>query len=97
MSAAAVIAIRIKRIARHLKEHNAISKETAVPQDSVPYSDRWYYRRMVRFGAVKTAGDQCWLDEPRFREFQMHRMIKAVIFLGAALIGFLIYLVITGH
>jgi hypothetical protein len=63
MSAAAVIIIRIKRIFLFLQEQGATSPEAAIPVAQVPYSDRWYYKRLVRYGAVKMVGDRCYFDE----------------------------------
>lgn len=63
MSAAAVIIVRIKRIFAFLRERRAVSAESAVPESEVPYSDRWYYGRLIDYGAVKRVGDRCYLDE----------------------------------
>lgn len=63
MSAAAVIIVRIKRIFAFLREREAVSRESAIPESCVPYSDRWYYGRLADYGAVKRVGDRCYLDE----------------------------------
>jgi hypothetical protein len=63
MSAAAVIIVRIKRVFAFLRERRAVSPESAIHESEVPYSDRWYYGRLVDYGAVKRVGDRCYLDE----------------------------------
>jgi hypothetical protein len=42
MSAGAIIAIRIKHVFSYLKDREALSEDTAVPEENVPYSDRLY-------------------------------------------------------
>ena len=95
MSAAAVISRRIKRIFNYLRQHNALSEETAVLQADVPYSDRWYYRRLIEYGAVVQVGDKCWLDEPRARAYRMARLKRGLIFIAAAAVLFILYLIVT--
>lgn len=60
---AAVIIVRIKRVFSFLRERQAVSPESAIPESEVPYSDRWYYGRLVDYGAVRRVGDRCYLDE----------------------------------
>ena len=81
MSAAAVIAIRIKRIFRFLRDRQATSPETAIPESEIPYSDRWYYRRLVEYGAVKRIGSMCYLDEPLSQSYLRDRRRRGVRFL----------------
>ena len=45
---------------RSCENMGALSEDTAVPESTVPYSDRWYYRRLVRYGAVRQIGDKCY-------------------------------------
>ena len=94
MSAAAVIAIRIKRIFSFLREHGALSEDTAVPESSVPYSDRWYYRRLVRYGAVRQIGDKCYLDEDMARRYLADRRKRIAVFLVVAVLVAAVYLLI---
>ncbi len=88
MSAAAVIAVRIKRIFSFLREQGAVSPESAIPEAEVPYSDRGYYGRLVRYGAVKKFGDRCYLDEALAQSYLRDRRRRAFFFTGLAIIVF---------
>lgn len=79
MSAAAVIAVRIKRVFSFLRERQAVSPESAIPEVEVPYSDRWYYSRLIGYGAVKRVGDRCYLDEALARSFIRDRRRRALV------------------
>jgi len=80
MSAAAVIIVRIKRIFSFLRAQGAVSPQSAVPEANVPYSDRWYYRRVVAYGAVKRVGDKCYLDEAVVQAYLRARRTRALVF-----------------
>jgi hypothetical protein len=90
MSAAAVIALRIKRVFSFLRERRAVAPESAVPESEVPYSDRWYYRRLVAYGAVRKIGDRCYLDEARAQAYIADWRKRALIFIGLAILTFCI-------
>ncbi len=87
MSAGAVIVIRIKRIFSFLRERGAISLESAVAQSQVPYSDRWYFRRLVNRGVVKKVGDRCYLDEALAESYLQDRRKRAFIFLAVVILA----------
>ena len=96
MSAAAVIAGRIKRIFSFLREQEALSAESAVAESEVPYSDRWYYDRLVRYGAVKRVGEKCYLDETLAQTYIAERRKRALVFLVSASVVFcLLWLIWT--
>ena len=80
MSAAAVIIIRIKRVFSFLRAQGAVSPESAVPEADVPYSNRWYYGRVVKCGAVKRVGDKCYLDEAVAQAYIRARRMRALVF-----------------
>lgn len=86
MSAGAVIVIRIKRIFSFLRERRAISPESAVAESQVPYSDRWYYRRLVGRGVIKKVGDRCYLDETLAQSYFRERRKRAFIFLAIVIV-----------
>jgi hypothetical protein len=98
MSAAAVIAVRIKRIFSFLREQRAVSPESAIPESEVPYSDRWYYRRLVDYGAVRRTGDRCYLDEALaqsyIREWRKRGVLFVVLTVLAACVLWLIWLLL---
>jgi hypothetical protein len=62
MSTTAVIMVRIKRIIAHLRACNATTPAQAVLTDEVPYSGRWYFRRLVARGVIHVVEDHCYLD-----------------------------------
>lgn len=88
MSAAAVIGMRIKRIFSFLRERGAVSPGSAIPEVAVPYSDRWYYGRLVKYGVVRRLGDRCYLDEALAQSYLRDRRRRAFFFTGLAIIVF---------
>ena len=91
MSAAAVIMMRIKRILSFLRERRAISPESAVTESQVPYSDRWYYRRLVSRGVIKKVGDKCYLDEVAAQAYLEARRKRALLFVAIAILAFFVF------
>jgi hypothetical protein len=91
MAAAAVIIIRVKRVFAFLRGRGAVSPESAVPESEVPYSDRWYYRRVVAFGAVKRVGDRCYLDEALAQAYLRAWRKRGLIFIVAAILAFCVF------
>jgi hypothetical protein len=88
MSAAAVIILRIKKVFSFLRERRAVSPESAIAESQVPYSDRWYYRRVVAYGAVKRIGDRCYLDEALAWAYLRERRKRGLVFMVIALLAF---------
>jgi len=95
MSAAAVVIIRVKRVFAFLRDRAAISPETAVPTGDVPYSDRWYFRRLVQHGAVRVDGNRCYLDESNANLYLGRFRLRALVFTVLALLAFAIYMIVT--
>jgi hypothetical protein len=91
MSAGAVIILRVKRVFAFLRERRAVSPESAVLEAEVPYSDRWYYRRLVAYGAVRRVGDRCYLDEARARAYFRDRRKRALLFVAIAVLVFCVF------
>jgi hypothetical protein len=85
MSAAAMIMLRIKRVFSFLRERRA---ESAIPEAEVPYSDRWYYRRLVAYGAVRRVDDRCYLDETFAQAYLRTRRKRGLIFVAIAVLTF---------
>jgi hypothetical protein len=96
MSAAAIIGVRIKRIFSFLRERGAVSPESAIPEVAVPYSDRWYYGRLIEYGAVKRVGDKCYLDEALAQSYLAERRKRALIFTALAVVGACLLWLIRG-
>ena len=88
MSAAAVVIIRIKHIFVFLRERGAVTPASALPTWQVPYSDRWYFERLVHFGAVKTVGNRCYLDEVRAEAYLRRWRKRGLTFTALALAAF---------
>ncbi len=91
MSAGAVIVVRIKRIFSFLWERQAISPESAIAESQVPYSDRWYYRRLVDRGVIKKVGDRCYLDETAAQAYLEARRKRALLFIAIAILAFCVF------
>lgn len=93
MSAAAVIAIRVKRIFAYLRKRGACSPDTAIPVSEAPYSDRWYFRALIRKGAIKIHDGKCYLDEQGVSEYYRNLRLRVMVFaFVVALIGLLFVL-----
>ena len=95
MSAAAVIIIRVKKVFAFLRDRAAVSSETAVPIGDVPYSWKWYFRRLVERGAVRVDGDRCYLDESNADLYLRRFRLRALVFTVLALFVFAIYMIVT--
>ncbi len=91
-AAAAIIIIRIKRVFAFLRERGATSPDTAIPTSEVPYADRWYFRRVVKRGAVREHEGRCYLDEAVAQQYLQSRRTRALAFAGVALLIFVLYL-----
>lgn len=94
MSAAAIISIRIKRIFNFLRDHRAISPESAIPEIKIPYSNKWYFQRLIRFGAIKQVGEKCYLDEDAAQEYRKSRRLRAFNYLALVLFLYFLYIVL---
>ena len=78
MSAAAVIAVRMRRIMNFLRDRGALVPERAVPEAEIPYSNKWYFRRLIEHDVIRQQGDRCYLDEEKAREYLHSRRIRAL-------------------
>lgn len=92
MSAAAVIAIRRKRIFAYLRDRQAFTPETAIPQEDIPYADRWYFQRLVEYGAIKRIHRRCYLDETLVQKYWCDRRKRAFWFSIVVIVMTLAYL-----
>ncbi len=88
MSAAAVVIIRIKRIFMFLRERGAVTPASAISTWQVPHSDRWYFERLVRYGAVKTVDNRCYLDEALAEAYLKRWRKRGLIFMALAVAAF---------
>lgn len=96
MSAAAVLAIRIKRIFAYLRKRGAYSPDTAIPISEAPHSDRWYFRRLIRSGAVKTHEGKCYLDEEAAARYLRRRRIRIIVCVIVLLVLWALVVLLAG-
>ena len=71
----AIIARRISKVISYLEERRATSSEKAIPADEVPYSNRWYVKRLVDKNVIRRAGDKYYLDVENARAYIAKRRI----------------------
>lgn len=95
MSGAAVISIRIKRVFKFLRDRGAISPQSAILKSEIPYSNKWYFQRIVKYGAIKQSGSGYYLDEYAAQNYIRSRRIRAITFMLAIVALYGIYLLIT--
>ena len=94
MSAAAVIIVRIQRVFAFLRERRAVSPESAIPNLRFPIRQKWYYGRLVDYGAVRRIGDKCYLDETLAQSYLREWKRRALRFTTVAVIVFCVLLLI---
>jgi hypothetical protein len=94
MSAAAVISIRMRRIMDFLRDHGATVPERGIPEAEIPYSNKWYFRRLIDHNVIRQQGDRCYLDEKMAREYRHSRRMRAlyllILFLAIIILGFIL-------
>jgi len=81
MSAAAVIFRRIRRIMDFMRDRGATLPEQAIPEAEVPYSGKWYFRRLIDRDVIRQQGDRCYLDEEMAREYLHSRRMRVLYLL----------------
>ncbi len=93
MSAAAVIALRRKRLIRHFRAAGATDREHAVALDAVGERPTWIFDQMTRSGVFQpTLDGRYFMDEAAAAAFRHRCRVRA--FAGAAicLLLFLVFL-----
>ena len=81
MSAAAVIIIRIKRVFSFLRDRHATSPDSAIFESEVPYSQKWYYKRLIDYGAIKRIGSKCYLDDVLAQSYIRDWRKRGIVFI----------------
>ncbi len=80
MSAAAVIAIRRKRLIRRFREAGALDPEHAVELESIRERPSWIFRQMQRGGVFQhVANGRFYMNEAKAVEFLQVRQRRALI------------------
>lgn len=96
MSAAAVIAIRRKRLIRRFREAGATDPEHAITLESVGDRRSWVFDQMVRHRVfLPAAGGNYYLDERAAAEFLHARRVRALA-IAAALLALFVVLWLSG-
>jgi len=91
MSAAAVIAIRRKRLVRRFREAGATDLEHAVTLETLGERPSWVFDQMARHGAFLSAPDgRFYMDERVAEEFLRQRRQRALLIGGLLLLVFLL-------
>lgn len=91
MSAAAIIAIRRKRLVRRFREAGATDLEHAVTLEALGERPSWIFDQMARHGAFLSApGGRFYMDERLAEEFLRQRRKRALLIGGLLLLVFLL-------
>lgn len=96
MSAAAVIAIRRKRLVRRFREAGATGPEHAVTLESLGVRPFWIFDQMVRRGVfIRTQKGRFYMDEQAAEEFLWQHKKRALIITGFFLLVVLFLWILT--
>ncbi len=91
MSAAAVIVIRRKRLARRFRDAGATNPEHAVTLATLGARPCWIFGQMVRHGVfVAVAGGRYYMDERAAGEFFRRQQVRALTLTAVLLLLFLL-------
>ena len=91
MSAAAVIAVRRKRLVRRFREAGATDLAHAVTLDALGERPSWIFDQMARHGAfLSVPGGRFFMDERVAEEFLRQRRKRALLIAGFFLLVFLL-------
>jgi hypothetical protein len=92
MSAAAIIAIRRKRLVRRFREAGALDLEHAVTLEVLGERHSWIFEQMARRGVFLQAGEgRYFMDERAGLEFLRQARRRALIIGGGFLLFFLVF------
>ncbi len=90
MSAAAVIAVRRKRLIRKFREAGATDPPSAVPLESLGVRRSWIFNQMVDAGVfLPTSDGRYYLNEGAGVEFLHRQRMRMLIGTGLVLLVFL--------
>ena len=93
---AAVIIIRIKRIMAYMRDRGATTPNRAVAAADIPYSDKWYFRRLIKNEVIRMHGSSYYMDETAAQEYLSTRR-KRAIFLTLFLLLFFVMVMILSN
>jgi hypothetical protein len=91
MSAAAVIAMRRKRLVRRFREAGATDPEHAITLEAVGERPTWVFRQMVGAGAFRaTPEGRYFMDDAAATQFLHRCRVRAFVGAGICLLLFLV-------
>ncbi len=91
MSAAAVIAMRRRRLVRRFREAGATTLERAVTLEAIGERHTWIFDRMVQAGVFLPAPDgRYFMDEAAATEYRHRCRVRALVGTGVCLLLFLV-------
>lgn len=91
MSAAAIIAIRRKKLVKRFREAGATDAAHAVSLDVLGVRRSWIFNQMAKRGAFLPTQDGCYfMDDQVAEEFLRQRRMRAVTLSGILLLVFLL-------
>jgi hypothetical protein len=91
MSAAAVIVIRRKRLARRFREGGATDPEHALTLSALGERPSWIFRQMVRHGVfVAVTGGRYYMDERAAVAFFRRQQVRALTMTAVLVLLFLL-------
>ncbi len=91
------ITIRLKKIIAFLRDHHAVSPETAILESEIPYSNKWYYRRLIRSGSIKKMDEKCYLDEPVAKAYLQRKRVLALVAFVVVIVLLCLYGILKAH
>jgi hypothetical protein len=91
MSAAAVIAMRRKRLVRRFREAGATDREHAIALEALGERPSWVFRQMVRAGVFLATPDaRFFMDDAAATEFLHRCRVRALVGAAICLLLFLV-------
>lgn len=91
MSAAAVIAMRRRRLIRRFREAGATTPEHAVTLEAIGERHNWVFNRMARAGVFLAAPDgRYFMDEAAATEYRHRCRVRACVGAALCLVVFLV-------
>jgi hypothetical protein len=95
MSAAAVIMIRIKRIMAYMRDQGATTPDRAIPAADIPYSEKWYFSRLIKNEVIRIHGSSYYMDETAAQDYLATRRKRAIILTLLLLLFFLMVMILS--
>jgi len=92
---AAVIMIRIKRIMAYMRNRGATTPDRAISVADIPYSGKWYFRRLIKYEVIRMHGDSYYMDETAAQDYLCARRKRVIILLLFLFFFFVIAMILS--